>query len=128
VAREQWAAPLLAAVAEHQALLHQYQLLILLHWDHFLQQPQGLLAMRVKLAVLVAVLLEVAGQVLFSQQQAQLHLEGLAAGDMDQQVLRAELAGNKLSLRLRQIYLTALLLVAVLLEEGRDKMDQMVIN
>jgi len=84
--------------------------------------------MRVKLAVLVAVLLEVAGQVLFSQQQAQLHLEELAAGDMDQQVLRAELAGNKLSLRLRQIYLTALLLVAVLLEEGRDKMDQMVIN
>jgi hypothetical protein len=84
--------------------------------------------MRVKLAVLVAVLLEVAGQVLFFQQQAQLHLEELAAGDMDQQVLRAELAGNKLSLRLRQIYLTALLLVAVLLEEGRDKMDQMVIN
>jgi hypothetical protein len=84
--------------------------------------------MQAKLAVLVAVLLEVAGQVLFFQQQAQLHLEGLAAGDMDQQVLRAELAGNKLSLRLRQIYLTALLLVAVLLEEGRDKMDQMVIN
>jgi hypothetical protein len=57
-----------------------------------------------------------------------LHLEVLAAGDMDQQVLRAELVGNKLSLRLRQTYLTALLLVAVLLEEGRVKMVLMVIN